>query len=197
MTQDSMPMICDSSNRRQGGSLFSFALPVQVLLVALLLNLLPVSNVLAIQFEIWQTGISRQEMMVIAQENDLPLAKDGYLHAGESFDPRLVEGSDDRYYYLTTLLEQPAKVRLFLTSPRPGVEQRLYEIETSWNDPAKHRPLLHALVSRMDSQYGRGRTAKNSFQKSLTWNPEPGQEILLLLTPTMLQVTYTDLKIRP
>lgn len=163
---------------------------------AMLFILLSVWPAWAVKFDIWETGISRQTVVEIAQEHDLPLAKDGYLHTSTNFNPEFLEGDSTQLYYQATVYDQPAKVQLSLSPPRQDSESKLYQIEISFTDPATHRVTLHTLVRELDGKYGRGQTEKNSFQKSLTWRPDGYTEIRLVSTSKTLQVTYTDLKIR-
>lgn len=155
-----------------------------------------VTPVYAIDFDIWNTGISRQEMTSLAKEHNLPLAIEGKYHSSKSFNPSLVAGDGNRFYYKSMLLEHPARVTLSL-SPRKGqYGQFLYEIEVLFTDIRKNRDLKPYLLKLLQGKYGNGLPGTNLIQSLRTWHPGQDSEVRLISSPASLQVKYTDLKIK-
>jgi hypothetical protein len=150
----------------------------------------------AIEFDIWSTGISRQEMTNLAKEHNIPLVKDGYYLIKKTFDPALLAGEGNSFHYNTQLLEHPARVNLLL-SPRKGeYGQFLYEIDVMFTDVRKNKDLKPYLAELLDEKYGRGRPGTNLIQTFRVWSPEKGAEVRLISGPGSLQLKYTDLKIK-
>jgi hypothetical protein len=130
----------------------------------------------AIEFDVWKTGLSRQEMTVTAKQHNIPLARDGLHHSNKSFNPALLAGDANSFYYFTTLLERSARVCLLLSPKKGNYGQFLYEIEILFADPRKNRDLRPYVVQLLEQKYGpekmggRGRTKLTSlkcFEK--TW----------------------------
>jgi hypothetical protein len=160
------------------------------------LLLIYASTAWAIDFDIWNTGISRQEMTSLAKEHNLPLAKDGLYHSNKTFNPTLLAGEANCFYYKTQLLGHPARVRLYL-SPRKGkYGQFLYEIEILFTDIRKNKDLKPYLSELLKKKYGSGSFGTNLIQRFRVWNPEKNAEVRLISGPGSLQLKYTDLKIK-
>jgi hypothetical protein len=159
----------------------------------LLLSALPAW---AISFDIWETGISRQEMTSVAKEHDLPLARDGFFHRDKSFNPRLLAGEATCFYYNTTLLDHAARVRLHLSPQKGKYGQFLYEIEIMFSDVRKNRDLRPYLLKLLDDKYGPGSVKPDMIREIRVWHPEKDGEVQLTATPASLQLTYTDTRIK-
>jgi hypothetical protein len=155
-----------------------------------------VSPTYAIDFDIWNTGISRHEMTSLAQKHNLPLAIDGKYHVSKSFNPSLVAGDGNRFYYKTLLLEHPAKVTLSLSPRKGGYGQFLYEIEVLFTDIRKNRDLKPYLLELLQKKYGNGLPGTNLIQSFRIWHPADDEEVRLISGPASLQIKYTDLKIK-
>jgi len=155
-----------------------------------------VSPVWAIDFDIWKTGLSRQEIINIAKENNIPLSKNGLNHTSKNFNPKLIGGEVNSFYYKTQLLGHPARVRLYL-SPRKGkYGQFLYEVEVLFTSLIKNKDLKPYLEELLKKKYGRGSFGTNLIQTFRVWNPEKDAEVRLIKGPGVLQLKYTDLKIK-
>lgn len=150
----------------------------------------------AIDFDIWNTGISRQEMNNIAKEHNLPLAIVGKYHTSKSFNPSYVSGEGNRFYYTTTLLEHPARVILSLSPRKERYGQFIYEIEVLFTDIRKNRDLKPYLLELLQNKYGNGLPGTNLIQSFRIWHPLKDEEVRLISGPGSLQIKYTDLKIK-
>jgi hypothetical protein len=146
----------------------------------------------AISFDIWETGLSRQEIVSLARQHNIPLAKSRVQINAKAFDARLVAGETDSFYYYTTLLEHPAIVHMRLSPQRDNYGQFLYEIDIQFSK----RDLRPFLVKLLEDKYGAGSQKFDMIRKILVWRPEQGGEVTLITTPALLQLIYTDTKIK-
>ena len=147
----------------------------------------------AISFDIWETGMSRQQIVALARQHNLPLAKDRFRSNVKSFDPQLVVGETDSFYYYTNLLDHSALVRMRLSPKRDNYGQFLYEIDIQFSNKRDLRPYL---VKLLEDKYGPGSTTFDMIRKILVWHPEQDGEVTLINTPALLQLIYTDTKIK-
>ena len=166
------------------------------LIIVFLVNLISSSYVHAISFDVWRTGMSRQEVIAVAQQKNIPLARDGLIHANKEFNPQLLSGDATRYYYSTTLLYHAARVRLILSPAKAQYGQFLYEIEVSFTDIRKNKDLLPYVSKMLEEKYGKGRIEKDIFLTHRVWKPEPDAEVRLISSTTTITIKYTDLKIK-
>jgi hypothetical protein len=147
----------------------------------------------AISFDIWETGLSRQQIVSLARQHDVPLAKDRLRSNVKSFDPQLVAGETDSFYYYTSLLDHFALVHMRLSPQRGNYGQFLYEIDIQFSSARDLRPYL---VKLLDDKYGPGSMKFDMARKILVWHPEKDGEVTLITTPALLQLIYTDTKIK-
>jgi hypothetical protein len=154
--------------------------------------LMTVCSSWAVSFDIWKTGLSRQEIVSLARQHNLPLAKDRFCHNTKSFDPQLVAGETDSFYYYTTLLEHPALVCMRLSAKKANYGQFLYEIDIQLSK----RDLQPYLVKLLQEKYGPGAKKFDMIRNILVWHPEQDGEVTLIATPALLQLLYTDTKIK-
>jgi len=150
----------------------------------------------AISFDIWETGISRQEMTEKAQQQNIPLAKDGLHHSNKTFNQKLLVGEANSFYYFTTLLDHTAKVHLTLSPKKANYGQFLYEIDVLFSDPRKNRDLRPYLLKLLEGKYGPGKIQPDFVRKIWFWHPEMDGEVKLIATSASLQLKYTDIKIK-
>jgi hypothetical protein len=84
----------------------------------------------AVAFDFWETGMSINEVIRVAQEHDLPIARENVIHARTRFDPKLI---DDKFYkasavyYRTNLSGRNATIYLRFTDDPKFIR----EIESS------------------------------------------------------------------
>lgn len=146
----------------------------------------------AISFDIWETGLSRQEVVSLARQYNIPLAKNRVQANAKAFDARLVAGETDNFYYYTNLLEHPAIVNMRLSPQRDNYGQFLYEIDIQFSK----RDLRPFLVKLLEDKYGPGSKKFDMIRKILVWRPEQDSDVTLITTPALLQLVYTDTKIK-
>jgi len=61
-----------------------------VLMSTLTSLMIPAPISFAIQFDIWETGMSIQEVVGLARKHDLPIAREGLIPGSKKFDPKLI-----------------------------------------------------------------------------------------------------------
>jgi hypothetical protein len=150
----------------------------------------------AISFDIWETGMARQEIFSLAQQHDLPLGKSGLAHINKGFNPKLLVGDATSYYYPTTLLDHHARIGLHLSPVKAGYGQFLYEIEVLFTDIRQNKDLGPYVLDMLGEKYGRPSRATNIVQQHYVWHPEPNSEVRLITSGHTLQIKYTDLKVQ-
>ncbi len=73
-----------------------------------------------ITFDIWETGMSINEVVGLARKHDIPIARENIYHGSKKFDPKLI---DDAFYkasvlyYRTTISGRNSIVPSFGVSP--------------------------------------------------------------------------------
>jgi len=101
--------------------------PTALMILAVVLLFPGISR--AISFGIWETGMSIEEVVSVAREHDIPIARSGLIIGSKRFDPKVING--DFYKapsaeYRTTISENQASICLrFMDEPK-----LVYEIET-------------------------------------------------------------------
>jgi hypothetical protein len=151
---------------------------------------------MAIQYDVWQTGMSRQEMVTTAEKQNLPVAKDGTRHISKTFNQAMIEGEATRFYYVTTLYQSPATVYLSFTPSIFGEAQKLYDIEVVFTDKARYIELHPYLALLMMEPYGKGQNYENYWEHQLVWHPGVNAEVRLVRNPDQVKLKYTDFEIR-
>ena len=165
-------------------------------LLSLVVLLISSGSSWAIEFDIWKTGITRQEMTSLAMQHDIPLARNGLHHSNKSFNPKLLAGDANSFYHFTTLLDHAAKVRLHLSPQKGNYGQFLYEIEILFSDPRKSRDLRPYLLKLLEDKYGPGTKKLDLIRKIWVWYPEKDGEVHLIAGGASLQLIYIDSKIK-
>jgi hypothetical protein len=135
-------------------------------------------------------------MTSTAQQHNIPLARDGLHHSNKAFNPALLSGDADRFYYMTTLLDHAARVTLHFSPRKGNYGQFLYEIEILFSDPRKNRDLRPYLLKLLEDKYGSGATRPDMIRKIRVWHPEKDSEVQLIAGGASLQLIYTDNKLK-
>ena len=165
---------------------------MKLFLLTITILLMSVWSSWAVSFDIWETGISRQEIVSLARQHNLPLTKSRVHVNAKAFDAHLVAGETDSFYYYTTLLEHPAIVHMRLSPKRENYGQFLYEIDIQFSK----RDLRPYIVKLLEDKYGPGSKKFDMIRKILVWHPEQDSDVTLITTPALLQLVYTDTKIK-
>jgi len=149
---------------------------------------------LAVSFDCWETGMSINEVVRVAQEHDLPIARDGVIHLRKGFDPKLI---DDKFfkasavYYRTTLSGRNAAVYLRFTDDPKFIREivvRVYKI-------TDRKIFTDEMLGILSQRYGAYRELKDLFEKTYEWLLDPYSRILLRVGGGEASIIYSDLKI--
>ena len=149
---------------------------------------------LAVSFDCWETGMSINEVVRVAQEHDLPIARDGVIHLRKGFDPKLI---DDKFfkasavYYRTTLSGRNAAVYLRFTDDPKFIREivvRVYKI-------TDRKIFTDEMLGILSQRYGAYRELKDLFEKTYEWLPDPYSRILLRVGGGEASIIYSALKI--
>jgi hypothetical protein len=107
----------------------------------------------AIKFDIWETGMSINEVVSLAFKHDIPIARDGIIHGSKKFDPKLI---DDNFYkasalyYRTNISGRNSIVYLRLT----GDSKFVREIEVRLFGISDRELFTKEMVDILSKKYG-------------------------------------------
>jgi hypothetical protein len=141
------------------------------------------SDSLAIKFDIWETGMSINEVVSLARQHDIPIASDGIVHGRKKFDPALLnkefyKGSS--LYYKTNILGRDSTVYLRLT----GDSEFVREIEVRLFGISDRELFTKEMLGILSKKYGRYKGLRETSR------------ILMRAWSAEASITYTDLKIK-
>ncbi|TYO99651.1 hypothetical protein EDC39_102176 [Geothermobacter ehrlichii] len=164
-------------------------LTLGLLLSALILTAGPAA---AVTVDIWQTGMTRQQVWDLARDRDIPLAPEGWLHRSTHFKPRYLVEDARTFYCRGRYFDQPATFYLRLTDGNADGDIRLYEIEVRYRAGA-NSPLVERIVRRLTVEMGRGETHVTSWRKEIVWHRQ-NLNVRLIHRGDRLRLIYTDLQ---
>ena len=154
---------------------------------------LPVTA-MAIQFDMWETGMSQAEMIAVSASNDIPLKKVGITSTSSGFNPQYI--NTDFYKatavgYETTILERNTTVVLKLTEEEP---KKLYEIEVQMHGEANDEKFNRELMEILTNKYGPPmKTFNEPGHKTIAWQQgDYGQIFWKKLSRPV--IVYRDIK---
>jgi hypothetical protein len=153
------------------------------------------SDSLAIKFDIWETGMSINEVVSLARQRDIPIASDGIVHGRKKFDPALLnkefyKGSS--LYYKTNILGRDSTVYLRLT----GDSEFVREIEVRLFGISDRELFTKEMLGILSKKYGRYKELRETVFRIYEWRPDKSSRILMRAWGAEASITYTDLKIK-
>jgi hypothetical protein len=149
---------------------------------------------LAVTFDFWETGMSMNEVIRVAQEHDFPIARDGVIHLRKGFDPKLI---DDKFfqasavYYRTTLSGRNAAVYLRFTDEPKFIR----EIEVQLHRITDRELFTTEMLGILSKKYGSYRELKELFYKSYEWRPDAYSRVSMRVDSGGASIVYADLRI--
>lgn len=166
-----------------------------VVFTMLLFLLLPCTS-LAAQFDVWDTGITLEQVVEVARQNNIPLRRSGIIAADKGFNKRFI---DEQFWkatsvgYVTNLLGVNAKVELLISPEWP---QRLYEIQVKFTDTqAASKQFKESLLNMLSDKYGSPQNASRLLHKAYLWEPKDNDQILLTLLSFPI-LSYADAQLK-
>ncbi|RMF46770.1 MAG: hypothetical protein D6751_04225 [Deltaproteobacteria bacterium] len=164
------------------------------LFLFLMTGILPATGVLAVTVDIWQTGMTRQQVWDLARQKDVAIAPVGRLHAARSFQERFLD-PDARVFYCTgRYLNHDGTIYLRLVdapSGDPVVRSIEVRFPQGFNSAVSER-----IVRTLTQEYGRARTTISSWQRLAEWRTD-ALDIRLEVRKDRSRLVYTDLTIQP
>jgi hypothetical protein len=147
------------------------------------------------QFDIWPFGITVDEVIDIAQRNDVPIHRAGIISMNKHFHPMVRRhASSNHFIYNTTLLGHFSKVELFFTP----ISKRLHTVSIQWpnqktKDTRLTNEIIHMISEKYDQTHGE---QKKLFYSSLDWTAEDNNQIEMIVRSTSILLNYlhTDLR---
>lgn len=156
-----------------------------------------ISSLSAFTFDKWESGDSFQKVLYTAQDNDIPLAKDGLHHGEKHFNWNLLKDKEKyrAFYYYDIIFGERAKVLLSFTDK----SNELYEIKIQWNLAGRDSTEFNeTLFSILDKKYNKGQKAfegdlaENIFFKYRVWNYNDKTVINTRTSSHSVEITYLD-----
>jgi hypothetical protein len=152
------------------------------------------SDSLAIRFDIWETGMSINEVVSLARQHDIPIASDAIVHGSKKFEPGLLNKEfykASALYYKTTISGRDSTVYLRLT----GDSKFVREIEVRIFGIKDRELFVKEMVGILTKKYGRSKELREALFRVYEWRPDKSSRIQMRAWSAEASITYTDLKI--
>ncbi len=146
---------------------------------------------LAAKFDIWETGMDINQIVSVAREHNIPIARSGIVHGYSKFEQKLV---DDQFFkapvleYNARFGEYGSKVFLKL-SEQP---KQLYEIEIRINGIKFRDDFVKEMVGTLKQKYGPYRERKDWVFHYYEWRPEESSQVILRMGSGAASIFYID-----
>ncbi len=165
-------------------------------LIFLLAGLITFPGVsLGITFDIWETGMSINEVVGLARQHDIPIARDGVIHAYKKFDGKLI---DDNFYkastlyYRTNLSGRDSIVYLRLTDDSKFVR----EIEVRLFGINNRELFTEEMIKILSQKYGSYKEVTETVFRFYQWRPDKHSQVRMRVFGPEASIIYTDLRIK-
>jgi hypothetical protein len=149
----------------------------------------------AIRFDIWETGMSINEVVSLARQHDIPIASDAIVHGSKKFDPGLINKEfykASALYYKTNISGRDSTVYLRLT----GDSKFVREIEVRLFGIKDRELFVKEMVGILSKKYGRYKELRETVFRAYEWRPDKSSRILMRAWSAEASITYSDLRIR-
>ena len=153
------------------------------------------SDSLAIRFDIWETGMSINEVVNLARQHDIPIASDAIVHGSKKFEPGLLNKEfykASALYYKTNISGRDSTIYLRLT----GDSKFVREIEVRLFGISDRELFTKEMVGILSKKYGRYKELRETVFRVYEWRPDKSSRILMRAWSAEASITYTDLKIK-
>jgi hypothetical protein len=149
----------------------------------------------AIKFDIWETGMSINEVVSLANKHDIPIARENMYHGYKKFSPKLI---DDNFYkasslyYRTNVSGHQSIVYLRLTNDSKFIR----EIEVRLFGIKNREDFRQEMIKILSQKYGQHQVVQGFGFKAHQWKPDPTSQVLMRDSAAEVGIIYTDLKIK-
>lgn len=129
-------------------------------------------NTDSFQYDLWYGGMRIEDVMEIAERNNIPVCRQGLISANKNFDPKLSRKymySATEFEYSEKLLGKNAKI-LFCFTPTSRI---LYKLEVHFfgNDISRKSDFRYEVQDILIRKYGSPRNTKNEIMyEILMWD---------------------------
>ena len=156
-----------------------------------------ITSLFAFTFDKWESGDSFKKVLYSAQDNNIPLAKDGIVHSEKHFRWHLLKDKEKyrTFYYYDVIFGERAKVFLSFTDK----SNELYKVKIQWNFSGKDSSeFKETLFGILDQKYTKGKIAyetnlaKNLFYNYKIWNYNEKTIIESKISSHIIEITYID-----
>jgi hypothetical protein len=154
----------------------------------------PVMPAKGFRYDIWQSGISVQKAIDIAEANDLPLHRAGLISANKKFNPKMCRPYADtaiRFGYKEQLFGKIASISFDFTP----VSKKLYSLEIKWlgSGVSKQSEFRQQVESILRKRYGKPfRISDHIVFKDYDWKINSNATVTLRPLGNAVLVTYRD-----
>ncbi len=146
------------------------------------------------RFDIWQSGISVQKLIDIAEANDLPLHRAGLISANKKFNPKMCRPYADtatRFGHKEQLFNKMASLTFDFTP----ASKKLYSLEIAFNGTgvSKQSEFRQQIESMLREKYGKPiRMTDHIFFKDFDWKINDNATVTMRPMGNTVLVTYRD-----
>jgi hypothetical protein len=161
---------------------------------AVALGIIP-SVSFAITFDIWETGMSINEVVGLAKEHDIPIMREGIIAIRNKFDPKLI---DDNFYkastlyYRTDISGRNSIVYLRLTDDPKFIS----EIEVRLFGITNRDLFTKEMLGILNPKYGSYKEIIETVFRVYEWRPEKYSQVRMRVFGSEASIIYTDLRIK-
>ncbi len=146
-------------------------------------------------FDIWETGMSINEVVSLARQHDIPIAREGLIHEYKKFDRKLIDGNfynASTLYYRTSLFGRDSVVYLRLTDDSKFVR----EIEVRLSVITDRELFAEEMLRILNQKYGLCKEVKEPVVRYYRWRPDRDSQVRMRLFGPEASIIYTDLRIQ-
>ncbi len=165
-------------------------------LIVFVASLITVPGVcFGLTFDIWETGMSINEVVSLAGQHDIPIARDGLIHEYKKFDRKLIDGNfynASTLYYRTNLFGRDSVVYLRLTDDSKFVR----EIEVRLSVITDREVFAEEMLRILNQKYGPYKEVKEPVVRYYRWRPDRDFQVRMRLFGPEASIIYTDLRIQ-
>lgn len=164
-----------------------------LLFFVLTLGILEPFEGLAVTVDIWQTGMTRQQVWDLARQKDIAIAPEGRLHAAKGFQERFLDSDARVFYCKGRYFNEEGAIYLYFVGPLDdnpvvgAIEVRYAKGENS--------ALSKRIVRSLTYQYGRAEVTVSPWRQ-VQWHTD-ALSIRFEVRKDRSRLVYTDLTIQP
>lgn len=148
-----------------------------------------------ITFDIWETGMSINEVVGLARKHDIPIARENIHHGSKKFDPKLI---DEKFYkastlyYRTDISGRSAIVYLRFTDDPKFIA----EIDVKLFGITDRELFTKEMLQILSQKYGSYKEVTETVFRFYQWRPDKYSQVRMRVFGPEASIIYTDLRIK-